>query len=147
MTIKFDASMIADLNVVVLSSSYEEEKRIELVKFLKKQGVRAWSEEDLTPGGNWRLETLRKINEAHFVIILLSQEGARQTGFFQVTIKEAKGKAMEFLDGHIFIIPVVFDEVTDVNALGLPAPLKVLESEDWREIEKTFNFAMQQRSQ
>lgn len=119
---------------------------MELVKYLKSQKVLAWSMDELKGGMDWEFETLRAISEAHFVLLLLSQSGAKERGFFQKTIRVAKEKQAEMLPGDIFLVPILLDEMVDYNSLRMPQePLRVRKSEDWQILGKVLKHGKEQR--
>jgi formylglycine-generating enzyme required for sulfatase activity len=90
----------------------------ELYKYLVKEGVDAWlDEEKLLPGQDWNEEILRALQESDAIIICLSRMSVSKEGYVQREIKEAIEKAKEKPSRTIFVIPSKIDHCELPNYL------------------------------
>ncbi len=136
----FDASCLSGLNVVLVSANIDNKLLRSLSADLKQQGVFAWSLNDLQGGQGWKRELKKNIAEAHFVVILLTNNGAKERGELQVAIQYAIDEAMEVGSGQIFVIPITIDTV-DTVSMGLPKPHSI-EENGWEPLSDVFKHAL-----
>lgn len=83
----------------------------ELYLKLKGDGFNPWlDKKDLLGGQDWEFEIRRTIRKAKVIIICLTKDLKRKTGYVQSEIKMAMNEATKYPDGSIFIIPVRLEE-------------------------------------
>ena len=86
---------------------------------LQAAGFAPWaSDRDILPGQQWDRETKAAIRSASVILIFLSARSAQRRGYLQREIRLALDSAMEFVDGHIAIIPIRLEEFEMPDSLG-----------------------------
>lgn len=91
----------------------------QLYKFLRKNGVDAWlDEEKLIPGQEWEIEIPKAIKSSDAIIVCLSKHSITKEGYIQKEIRFALDVADEKPDGTIFIIPSRLEECEVPNRLS-----------------------------
>lgn len=104
---------------VFLCHANEDKSQVrDLWSKLVTLGVEPWfDEQTLLPGQNWKLEISRGLRNSDIVVICLSAQAVKKTGYVQREIKEALEAAAERPEGQIFIIPALFDECVIPDSL------------------------------
>jgi TIR domain len=102
---------IAAAKVFLCHSSEDKEKAQELYYQLRNDGFFPWlDEEDLKPGQNWKLEIEKAVRNCDVILICLSKQSVKKTGYVQKEIKEALDVAAEHPEQEIFLIPLKLEE-------------------------------------
>ena len=92
---------------VFLCHAKEDKQRVRvLYNSLLTSGVQPWLDEvDILPGQDWKLEIEKAVRLSDAVIVCLSKDAVRKTGYVQKEIRYALDIADEYPEGKIFIIP------------------------------------------
>jgi outer membrane protein assembly factor BamD (BamD/ComL family) len=99
------------LKVFLCHASGDKPAVRELHKYLRREGVNAWlDEEELLPGQDWDAEIMKALQEVDAIIICLSKASVSREGYVHREIKEALRKAEEKPFGTIFVIPAKLDD-------------------------------------
>jgi hypothetical protein len=92
---------------------------------LKKANLNPWLDEiNLLAGQDWNLEIQKAIDKTDYILIFLSKQSVKKTGYLNKEIKWSLEKQDEQPEGGICIIPVRLDEC------DLPYSLKTLQAVD-----------------
>jgi len=74
-------------------------------------GLEVWMDKiNILPGQNWDLEIHNAMQEADFIILLLSKKSIRHRGYFQKELKIAYEEHQKIPAGNIFFLPVRIDK-------------------------------------
>lgn len=94
---------------------------------LIKEGFEPWLDtENILLGQEWPSETLKKLKESDYVLILLSNNSLSKNGFVHKEIRIALDRLDEFPPGSIYILPIRLDsckpsyeKLNDLNRVDL----------------------------
>ena len=82
-----------------------------LYRFLRKNGIDAWlDEEKLLAGQDWQVEIPKALKASDAILVCLSNNSITKEGYVQKEIKYALDIADEKPEGTIFIIPVLLEK-------------------------------------
>jgi hypothetical protein len=99
------------LQVFLCHASGDKPVARKLHQRLNADGYRPWlDEKDLIAGQAWEQGIRAAIKMSHIVLVLLSQQSGRKTGFVHKEIKFALDVAAEKPPGVIFLIPLRLDQ-------------------------------------
>lgn len=96
--------------IAVVYTKQDEAIGLEFVKRFQKREASVWSEDSLLPGNDWNLEQSEAIDEAYFVIILVSKNSTTKSGFYQKMLETAVQQQLEMVEGGIKTIPIVLED-------------------------------------
>jgi hypothetical protein len=104
---------------VFLSYATEDRDKVKgLYGLFKKAGVKPWMDcYDLLPGQNWKREINRQMQNSDFVVLCLSKQSVRKTGFVQRELREAVEMLLNMPEDNIFILPILLDDCEIPEAL------------------------------
>ncbi|MCP2135840.1 hypothetical protein J2S28_002892 [Rhizobium sp. SLBN-94] len=113
--------MEADEQVVFISYTNADQDRVgEVADQLVARGLSIWIDHrKLKPGQNWDFEIRRALDRSAIIIVFISHNSVKKTGYVQREIRLALEKAEEKLVDDIYLIPVLLDD--DVT---VPSQLK-----------------------
>ncbi|MBI3175083.1 MAG: SUMF1/EgtB/PvdO family nonheme iron enzyme [Chloroflexi bacterium] len=98
------------MRVFLCHTSKDKSVIRKLYRFLRKNGIDAWlDEEKLLAGQDWQIEIPKALKESDAILVCLSNNSITKEGFVQKEIKYALDIADEKPEGTIFIIPVLLE--------------------------------------
>lgn len=102
------------------------EKARDLYQFLNENGCAVWLDElSLVPGQLWESEIRKAIESCSVFIACLSSRSVNKKGVFQKELKYALEVFSEYPEGHIYLIPLRFDNCV------VPERFKQIQYLDW----------------
>lgn len=105
-------SPLAAVPTVFLSYAREDAEAAERLRAdLDARGFAVWMDtKRLLPGEQWEQKIRESIRSHDFVVICLSRTAVAKIGFFQVELRTALRWQEHRPPGHVFLIPVRFDD-------------------------------------
>ena len=116
-----------NLRVAILAHEIDRTEARKLVQLFRKNAILCWTEDELLPGQDWRLETERAYREADFILVLISKKSVHLESVYQKHIKTALEAGSEKPESGIKTIPVRLDEC------NIPFVLREIYSVNWWE--------------
>jgi hypothetical protein len=99
------------IRLFLCHSSADKPSVRQLYSRLFEDGFAAWLDErDLLPGQDWQLEIRKAVRNSDVVLVCLSKDSIKKTGFVQKEIRYALDIADEQPEGTIFLIPVRLEQ-------------------------------------
>lgn len=98
---------------IFLSYAYEDRKRvIGISDRLSKAGYQTWMDvQNLQPGQDWDVEIKKALRKSDFILIFLSKNSIRKSGYLQKEIKSALRLREQKPTDAIYIIPIMLEPV------------------------------------
>ena len=104
---------------VFLSYATEDRAAAQLIRdVLPTYGLEVWLDESGLIGGDaWDQKIRRQIRECdYFMPVISAQTEARHEGYFRREWRFAVERTLDMADDHVFLLPVVIDEVSGAQA-------------------------------
>lgn len=98
-------------------TSADREQVGEVASKLIANKVDAWIDyRRIKPGQNWDFEIRKALDRAAIIVVFISENSVKKTGYVQRELKLALEKAEEKLVEDIYLIPVLLDDATPIPA-------------------------------
>ena len=98
-------------NVFISYAKEDREVVGRLFKALKDKGLQPWmDEEHILPGQDWQLSIQKAMEKSDFLLICLSRNSIRKTGFVQREMKRAVELQQDLPEGQVRLIPVRLED-------------------------------------
>lgn len=98
-------------------TSADREQVSEVANKLLASKIDAWIDyRRIKPGQNWDFEIRKALDRSAIIVIFISENSVKKTGYVQRELKLALEKAEEKLVEDIYLIPVLLDDVTTIPA-------------------------------
>ena len=99
------------LKIFLCHSSGDKPQVRALHDVLLKIGAAPWLDaEQLLPGQDWNLEIQKALDASDVSLLCLSKKSVDKEGYVQKEIRVALDRALEMLEGRIFLIPARLEE-------------------------------------
>lgn len=99
------------LQVFLAHADEDKDPARTLYSNLRSDGISPWLDErDLIPGQDWEFEIEKALQGSDAVLILLSANSVKKTGYFQKEIRHALDYADRQPEGAIYVIPVLLEK-------------------------------------
>jgi hypothetical protein len=130
---------INSIKVFICHSSEDKALVRDFCQRLRADGVDYWlDEEQILPGQDWQNEIHKAIHKSQAVIVCLTRNSINKVGYVQKEIKSAIDFADEHPEGHIFVIPVRFEECAIPVRLNRWQWVNYYEKDGYSKLQKTF---------
>jgi hypothetical protein len=107
--------------MIFLAYSHRDRRLVtRLYEDLRLAGFNPWLDiENLLPGERWHVTIDHAMKESDAIVVCLSSNSVSRKGFFQRELKTALEQFQSRPQGHPFLIPVRFDNVSVPAAIGM----------------------------
>jgi len=115
---------------------------------LSNEGYKPWMASiDVVGGLDWELAIEEALEEAHAIILVLSEAGAEKRGYKEYETKLALQRLMQKLDTDIYLIPVLLEPIEELpRKLKRLQNIKLYESDGWNRLLKSLNESVIRRN-
>lgn len=109
-----EAAPVSRTQIFISYAREDADEAAQIYSLLERHpSLDVWFDQvSLKPGCDWEFEILRALESCSFVLLLLSQEAVRKTGFVQREVRFALDEAKKRPPSTPFIIPARLDECT-----------------------------------
>ena len=115
---------------------------------LSNEGYKPWMASiDVAAGLDWALEIEKALEDAHAIILVLSEAGAEKRGYKELETKVALQRLMLQLDTDIYVIPVLLKPIEELpHKLKKLQNIKLYERDGWDRLLKSLKESVIRRN-
>jgi hypothetical protein len=141
----FSSTHMSNMRIAILYGKSDKQFALQLKKLFRERGIEVWTKDNVLAGSFVSQAIPRALEEAHFILVLLSEQTANVSGDLQLYIRMAL-EATEYMPpSGIKVIPARIDECNVPENIDHLTKVDLFEEHGWKRLASAFIQEWQRR--